>query len=165
MNAEELKDRFEHLYEHMASSKDSDNMATFGRTAKVMFGKMAMVNPAIAQEWVDMLECMKWHNYLTKAEADMVTGRLANQDGMKGPHWSYDTFKSAVESLGGKTYDEPYYNCYALWATANMLFSDHYRSASEYVPKEDMPKYFYMMALEKLKDTDRPKFVRNYFGV
>lgn len=34
-----------------------------------------------------------------------------------------------------------------------------------YVPKEDMPKYFYLMAVEKLKDKDRPRFVRDYFGV
>jgi hypothetical protein len=33
------------------------------------------------------------------------------------------------------------------------------------VPKEDEPRFFYAMALEKLKDADRPKFVRAYFDV
>ena len=44
-----------------------------------------------------------------------------------------------------------------------MLYSDHHRSTSEFVPKDQEPKFFYMMAVEKLKDPDRPKFIREYF--
>lgn len=40
---------------------------------------------------------------------------------------------------------------------------DHHRSTMEFVPKEQEPRFFYTMAVEKLKDTDRPKFVREYF--
>jgi hypothetical protein len=163
MNADETKGRFEHLYEIMSQSQNVENMETFGLTARHIFGKLATANPTMAQEWIDMLERMAWNNYLTRPEAEVIANKLVNQDGSKGPHWSYDVFKGAVESLGGKMSEEPYYNCYALWVTANMLYSDHFDSASEYVPKEDMPKYFYQMSLEKLKDTDRPKFVREYF--
>lgn len=46
-----------------------------------------------------------------------------------------------------------------------MEICDHHRSASEFVPKDMMPKYFYEVAVEKLKDVDRPKFVRDYFHV
>lgn len=35
----------------------------------------------------------------------------------------------------------------------------------EFVPKDQEPKFFYSMALEKLKDVDRPRFVRDYFDV
>ena len=34
------------------------------------------------------------------------------------------SFKTAVESIGGKMEDMPYYNCYALWTVANMRYSD-----------------------------------------
>jgi hypothetical protein len=90
---------------------------------------------------------------------------LVNQDGSRGAHWDYETFKGAVESLGAKMYEEPYYNCWALWLEANTEYSDHYKSASEFVPKDMMPKYFYNMAVEKLKDIDRPKYIRWYFNL
>ena len=61
--------------------------------------------------------------------------------------------------------DMPYYNCYALWAVANMRYSDNAVSASEFVPKDQMPKFFYSMAVENLKDPDRPRFVRDYFDL
>lgn len=165
MNAEEMKNRFEFLYEHMANSKDQDKMATFGKVAKRMFCKIMASNTTTGQEWIDMLESIMWNNYLSKSEAESIVANFVNQDGTRGPHWSYDTFKSAVESLGGKMADEPYYNCWALWVTANMRYSDNYQSASEFVPKDMMPKFFYKVALETLKDPDRPKFIRNYFDV
>lgn len=39
----------------------------------------------------------------------------------------------------------------------------HHKSASEFVPKDQEPRYFYMVAVEKLKDVDRPKFIREYY--
>lgn len=165
MNIDDMKSRFEYLYEHMASSGDQSKMEIFGTAAKHMFSKIAASSSAMGQEWIDMLESIMWNNYLSKSEAEAIVAKFVNQDGTRGPHWSYDAFKGAVESLDGKMSEEPYYNCWAMWATANMLYSDHYQSASKYVPKEDIPKYFYMMTLEKLKDADRPKFVRKYFDV
>lgn len=162
---EDLIKRYDELYEDMATAKDPQKMMVFGDAEKWMFHSVAEKHPELAEKWLAKLEAGKWNNYLSKSEADAIVSKLVNQDGTRGPHWSYDTFKSAVEGLGGKMYDEPYYNCYALFTTANMLYSDHYKSALEYVPKEDMPKYFYMMALEKLKDMDRPKFARKYFDV
>lgn len=78
-----------------------------------------------------------------------------------------------VEALGGKVYEKPFYNCYALWVTANMLYSDHAQSVAEdmgaaspeAVPNEKMALSMYRKAVEKLKDVDRQKFVREYFGV
>jgi hypothetical protein len=46
-----------------------------------------------------------------------------------------------------------------------MRYSDNAKSASEFVPKDLMPKFFYNVAVEDLKDIDRPKFVRDYFHV
>jgi hypothetical protein len=162
---ERIRERYLELYEDMAKSGMPEKMKIFGETEKWAFGKMLETSPKIAEQWVDKLEAMNWNNYLSKAEADEIVAKFINQDNSRGAHWGYDVFKGAVESLGGKTYEAPFYNCYALWVVANMLYSDHYNSASEYVPKEDMPKYFYSMAVEKLKDKDRPRFVRDYFGL
>lgn len=161
----DLIKRYDELYDDMASSKDPKKMIVFGDAEKWVFHSVAESHPELAEKWLSKLEAGKWYNYLSKAEADEIVGKLQNQDGTKGGHWDYDTFKGAVESLGAKMSEEPYFNCYALWATANMLWSDHYKSASEFVPKEMMPKYFYNMAIENLKDSDRPKFVRDYFKV
>jgi hypothetical protein len=162
---EELITRYLELYKDMETSGKPEKMKIFGNAAKWAFAKMVDVSVEDARCWLDKLEAMYWHNYLSKDEATKIVGQFVNADGTKGAHWDYDAFKNAVESLGGGMKEEPYYNCYALWATANMLYSDHYNSVKEYVPKEDMPKFFYTMAVEKLKDTDRPRFVREYFKV
>lgn len=94
---------------------------------------------------------------------DVVAG-LKSQDGRTGAHWNFATFANAVQSLGGEMEKPPYYNKYALWATANMLYSDHAKSAAKYVGDESkMPAYFYDLAVEKLTDVDRPHFIREYF--
>lgn len=149
----------------MAKSGMPEKMKVFGEAEKWAFDRLHERDPKLAEMWVDKLEAMHWHNYLSKAEANEIVAKFINQDNSRGAHWGYDVFKGAVESLGGNMAEAPYYNCYALWVVVNMLYSDHYNSASEYVPKEDMPKYFYSMAVEKLKDKDRPRFVRDYFGV
>lgn len=162
---EGIRERYLELYEDMAKSGMPEKMKVFGEAEKWAFDRLHERDPKLAEMWVDKLEATHWHNYLSKAEANDIVAKFINQDNSRGAHWGYDVFKSAVESLGGNMAETPYYNCYALWVVANMLYSDHAQSASEYVPKEDMPKYFYLMAVEKLKDKDRPRFVRDYFGV
>ena len=161
----ELIEKYDELYEDMASGKDPSKMIAFGEAEKWMFHQMAEKHPEIAERWLTKLESARWHNYLSKSEAEYITSNLINQDNTRGPHWSYDTFKGAVESLSGKMAVEPSYNCWALWVTANMLYSDHHRSTSEFVPRDQEPKFFYAMAVEKLKDVDRPKFIREYFDL
>lgn len=161
----EMIKRYLELYEDMTTSKDTNKMRGFGNAEMKAFKRVSEVAPNVAKMWLDELESMSWLNYLSKDEAIDIVNGLVNQDGSKGAHWNYDTFKSAVESLGVEMANEPYYNCYALWVTANMLYSDHYNSAKEYVPKEDMPKFFYAMAVEKLEDADRPRFIRDYYNL
>ena len=162
---EEMILRYLELYKEMANSGKPEKMMVFGEADKWAFARMVELSPEYAQSWLDKLEAMHWHNYLSEVEAMDIVNKFVNSDGTQGAHWDYKTFRSAVESLGGNMREEPYYNCYALWATANMLYSDHYHSAKEYVPIDDMPKFFYLQAVEKLKDADRPRFVREYFGV
>lgn len=170
---EGIRERYLELYEDMAKSGQPEKMKIFGEAEKWAFDRMHELSPKHAQMWLDKLEATHWNNYLSKAEAEEIVGKFINQDGARGAHWSFDTFKSAVESLGGKMSEEPYYNCWALWVTANMLYSDHAQSVAEdmghttpaQVPNEKMALSMYKKAVEKLKDKDRPRFVRHYFYV
>lgn len=169
----EIFERYEELYEDMANSGNKDKMIAFGDAERWAFKKMHEISPKDAQCWLDKLEAMHWKNYLSKFEADEIAAKLINQNGRIGAHWGYDTFKNAVESLGGKVYEKPFYNCYALWITANMIYSDHAQSVAEdmgaaspeAVPNEKMALSMYKKAVEQLKDVDRPKFIREYFGL
>lgn len=161
----DMLERYLDLYEDMAESSNPEKMKIFGEAEKWAFGKMHEISPKTAEMWLDKLEAVHWHNYLSKAEAEEIVAKFINQDGSRGAHWSYEVFKGAVESLGGKMSDEPFYNCWALWVTANMLYSDHAQSIALFAPKDEMPKVFYSMAVEKLKDRDRPRFIRRYFDV
>ena len=162
---EDLIKKYDELYDDMATAKDPRKMMAFGEAEKWVFHMMAEQHPELAEKWLTKLEAEKWYNYLSKHEAEAIVSKFVNQDGTRGPHWSYDTFKAAVESLGGKIQSEPFYNCWALWTAANMRYSDNYVSASEFVPKDMMPKYFYNVAVETLKDADRPRFIREYFDL
>lgn len=161
----ELIEKYDELYEDMASAKDPRKMMAFGEAEKWVFHQMAQKHPEMAEKWLTKLESAKWHNYLSQSEAEEIAARLVNQDGSRGPHWDYDTFKGAVESLGGKIKEEPFYNCYALWIMACALWSDHHKALMEFVPKEQEPKVYYLMAVEKLKDVDYPKFIRKYYDL
>ncbi|MBQ7899378.1 MAG: hypothetical protein IJ307_05945 [Bacteroidales bacterium] len=173
MNTDEMKDRFKHLYDVMKDSNDVDKMKIFGCASHKMFNKMAMANPAIAKEWIDMLEPIVWNNYLTEEMAEQIAQKLVNQDQSKGPLWSMDTFFSVVPKLGGKIEDEPYYNKYALWLVANAHYSDFAQSTSEdmgyttisEVPGEKMALSMYKKAVESLKDIDRSHYIADYYHV
>lgn len=155
--------RYSELYKTMATSGNPTMMHIFGEAEKRAFNKMVELSPSYANAWLESLEAVGWNNYLSKSEAESIVAKFKNQDGTIGAHWPYDVFRSAVESLGAPMSDEPFFNCWALWATANMLYSDHAASIGAYVPKEEHPKFFYTMAVEKLKDADRPSFIRAYF--
>ena len=162
---EDLIKKYDELYEDMAKAKDPRKMMVFGDAEKWMFHQMAEKHPEIAERWLTKLESARWHNYLSKSEAEYITSNLINQDNTRGPHWSYDTFKGAVESLSGKMAVEPSYNCWALWVTANMLYSDHAGTVNMFIQPNMRGKVYYHLALDKLKDVDRPHFIRKYFSL
>ena len=164
-DARALVNEYDELYEMMAVSRNTADMKNFGEAEKKIFRSLAHHHPDIAEKWLTILKAGKWNNYLSQSEAVRIASDLINQNGSKGPHWDYDTFCEAVRSLGGKLDDPPYYNSYALWVVANMRYSDNAVSASEYVPKDQMPKFFYSVAVEQLKDVDYPRFVREHYDL
>ena len=168
----ELMEKFEALYEQMRKSADAPNMMTFGYAAKTMFEKIAKQHPAIAEEWLTMLNPISYHNYLSEEEAQHIVDSLVSQNGDIGAHWDRRTFEQVVTRLGGKVEEMPYYNKCALWVVANMIYSDHANSIAEDMgypmggaPSEKMARSCYRKAVEKLTDPDRPRFVRAYFDL
>lgn len=171
MNREQMIERYDELYGVMKSSRDVEKMKIFGEAEKEMFRQMAASNPTMAEMWLGKIEAVCWDNYLTEKEARNIGRHIVNQDGTKEFHWPYDVFTKAVSQLGGITEEKPYYNSYALWVTANMIYSDHARSVAEdmgykspmEVPNERMALSMYKKAVEKLKDPDKGFHIRKYF--
>lgn len=163
--------RYDELYNRMVMSKDPKNMIVFGESEKWVFGEVVKAHPELAESWLSHLEETAWQNYLSEKEAMNIGKRIVNQDGSKGFHWNHEVFTKAVEALGGKTEDKPYYNSYALCVVANVEYSDHAVSIAQDMgfnsPKEvtndKMALSCYRKAVEKLKDIDNPRYVRKYF--
>lgn len=164
-NNASIQERYDELYETMAMSRDARKMKIFGEAEKWGFAQVLAMNPSIAEKWLKKIEAVDWNNYLTDEEADAIVAGLVAQDGRKGPIWSRSQVEGAVRGLGGETEYVPYYNGDALYVTMNMIASDQMDTLREYVPDQDMPKVVYKMAVNRLKDRDRPEFIRNYYGL
>jgi hypothetical protein len=168
---EEMIERYNTLYEKMAESQNPKNMKIFGEAERHMFKELAAVHPEMAEIWLSRLEAVCWNNYLSEREAINIGRRIVNQNGIKGFHWNYENFCNAVKGMNGNIEDKPYYNSYALFVAANMIYSDHANSISEDmgykavqdVPNEKMALSCYKKAVEILKDEDGGFRIRKYF--
>lgn len=163
---EDLVKKYDALFDEMVSSKDPARMMAFGDAEKWVFYQLSQKHPEVAEKWLSRLEASKWYNYLSEEEAEHVVESLMEKHGNveeQRYEWSYDVFKQAVQSMGGQVTEPPYYNGYALWATMNMLYSDHNETVSAFIQPMSRVKFYYKMAVDKLKDPDRPHFVRFYF--
>ena len=77
---EDLKKMYDELYDDMATAKDPKKMMIFGEAEKWIFHSLADKHPEIAEMWLTKLEAGKWHNYLSKSEAEQIASKLLNQD-------------------------------------------------------------------------------------
>lgn len=163
---EDLIKRYDELYDEMASSKDPRRMMAFGDAEKWIFRHLAESHPEMAEHWLVKLEASKWHNYLSEDEAEDVVENLEEKQGeevVKRYEWEYDEWKKTIESMGLEISNKPYYNCYALWATMNMLYSDHVNTINMFIQPQLRIKFYYHLAIDKLTDVDRPQWARGYF--
>lgn len=158
-------ERYDELYEAMSYSADPAKMRIFGEAEKWAFRHMVELDQKAAEKWLEKIEAVDWNNYLSRSEAEDITAQLLNQDGKRGPVWTYAQVESAVNQLGGKMSLAPYYNCWALFATMNMLMSDHAQTLQKFVGEADIPNIVYQLAVEKLTDPDRTEFIRSYFSL
>lgn len=166
MTAEEMKQEFASLYNTMANQKDVKYMQIFGGVHKEMFDWFVQNKPDLAQEWLDKLEAIKWHQYLTPKEAEKI---VADMD-PKAP-WPRDQWKSTMESFGLPLEDAPHYNRCALWVEMNKMYSDFGDEIAALIDKplapsdKDIITACYKMALKTLKDKDGVYNIRSYFGL
>lgn len=166
MTTQELKDRYDGLYQEMANSRNPQNMMIFGAVMTQMMDVMLAKMPAEAEDMIDKLESIKWHQYLTSKEAQKIV------DGMdpKAP-WSRDQWKAAMESFGLPLEEPPYYNRCALWTEMSKMYSDFGDEIAALLGKpltptdKDIIAACYKMALKTLKDKDGVYDIRRYFGV
>ena len=167
MTVKEQKERYLCLYDYMAQSRDPKNMEAFGVVMTEMMEIMLQKMPAEAEEMIDKLEAIRWHQYLTPKEADAVVSGMSP----KAP-WSREVWKGAMESLGLPTEEQPAYNSCALWAEMNKQYSDHGETVANLlgqsltaIPADTIVPAMHKMALDVLKDKDGVYNIRRYFGL
>ena len=160
MNSQELKQQYAELYSYMANSKKPENMKAFGNVMTEMYMWMAENKPDAAQEWLNKLEAIKWHNYLTPKEADMIVSGMNPQR-----PWSREQWKQVMEQHGFKLEEEPYYNRCALYVEMSAIYSDSSDTLKRYASQADQFEVIHALALDKLKDKDEVYDIRNYFGL
>lgn len=166
MNTQELKERYMALYDYMAASRDPKNMKTFGHVMTEMMDAMLAKMPAEAEEMIEKLESIKWHQYLTPKEAEKI---LANMK-PEAP-WKREVWKQTMDSLSISTEEAPYYNSCALLVEMNKMYSDFGDEIAGLLGKplvptdKDIISACYKMALKTLKDKDGVYNIRKYFGL
>ena len=157
---EEMMQRYEKAYKHMATSDKTENMKTFGRVMSEIMEWMIVNKPDAAREWMEELEMVLWDNYLTPKEAEAITDAMVP----KRP-WPRDQWRLMMEQHGFALEEEPYYNRCALYVTMCMLYSDDAETLKHFTNGIDMFEFIHDLALNRLKDKDGVFSVRKYFDV
>ena len=155
-----LKEKYQSLYDYMAESKKPENMKAFGRVMTAMMDDMIQSSPSKAEEYIDRLEAIKWHNYLTPKEAEAIISKMDP----KAP-WSREQWINAMQQKGYPMDQEPLYNRCALWVTMNMIMSDSSATIDKYVESGRKFELVHDLAVDKLTDKDGVFNIRSYFGV
>lgn len=125
-----------------------------------MMDWMIVNKPEAAQDWIEELESIKWKNYLTTKEAEVIVDDMLP----KAP-WTRDQWMSAMNQKGLETEKWPCYNKCALWTVMSMIMSDSSETIGKYVSVEESFLFVYEMAVDKLTDEDGNFNIRNYFGL
>lgn len=168
---EEMIEEYDMYKSKIIKSKETKHMEILADVCEYLFSQAASKMPDVAESALSHLAATEWNNYLSPTEAKNIGMRIVNQDGTKGFHWNHDVFTKAVDSLGGKVEDKPYYNSYALCVAGNVIYSDMAKSIAMdlgyntpvEVPNEKMALSCYRKAVEMLKDGDGGFRIRKYF--
>ena len=174
--AQEMIKRYSELYAIMENSGDVSKMQIYGGALSQLFARVAEINPELAENTLNLLSAIEFNNFASEAEASAVAAKFLNADKVitgaaeesKGPHWRMDEMKAFLQSRNLPVEEKPYYNWPALWLTVNMIYSDYADTLVEVLGTKDSEKLAttcYKLALRKLKDPDRPSFLREYFNI
>ena len=149
----------------MATSKNPKYMRTFGDTMRHMMAWFIENRQDAAENFIESLCSIKWHQYLTKAEAMEAVKSMQPKAA-----WDYDTWSKAMDAYALETEREGVFNRYALWTVMNAVYSDHgtvlaslLRVQPTDVANRDFVTAIHEMALNLLLDEDGRYCVRCYF--
>ena len=176
MTSQDLKSRYDEIYERLRKSKDVGDMRLFGAGVTKMFKQVADTMPNVAMMAIEYWSALEYNNFVTPAEAMDVASDFINDDTKvsgatepsKGAHWDMDTLKSFLMQKGLPMEEKPYYNWASLWLTVNMIYSDFANAFVAITGKKDndtIATASYTFAVKKLKDRDRHNFIREYFDL
>ena len=167
MDKAEMKQRWEELYDIMATSNNPKDMMLFGSVMKEMMERDINYDVVFAEQMLAKLCAVKWKNYVTQEEADKLVAKMQPQ-----PGWNRDAWGRQMERMGLVTEEAPYYNRCALYLVMSMKASDCKGSIARLMGKmppeltmDELTTGTYLLALDALKDADGRFEVRKYFGI
>ena len=159
------KKKFTELYNYIVSSRDPKNMKMLGWVMKAMMHQTIEAHPQMAEEYIGILESVKWDNYLTEKEAETIVAAMSPT-----PKWTKPLWLKMMEQLGFAPDKAHCFNGCALYVTMCMVDSDSGRTIARMMGKEGVATndtdYFsavYGFALDKLEDEDGVYNIRRYF--
>lgn len=168
MNSDEMMKKFDQLYAKMAASTDVEDMKLFGKAMRKAVSVLAVQMPAMANEIIEELCAVNWHNYITDKEVEEIVNNMEPR-----PKWSIDQVNSGLTRLGLPLEESPYYNNNALYVTISMKYSDSAATIADVALKKplnevegtEMLRVCYHLALDLLKDKDGKFSIRKYFDL
>ena len=158
-----MKDKFLNIYNYIIASGDEEKMHALGNVTKAMMMRLIETSPQQAQEYIDKLESVKWHNFLTEREAEVIVSKMQPK-----PSWSMSEWEECMDRIDERVCEEPYYNRHALYVTMCMISSDSGTTLRKALDTDDSMKMFHLihsLALDKLMDADGVFNIRRYFAL
>jgi copper chaperone CopZ len=130
-----------------------------------LVNKLETFQPGAGKELMDE---MKYLNFITEHEYNTVTQAIKNLDGTRGPKLSIESIKSVINKTNGAWLCmEPYYNEWALYLTINHLMSTNSKFIYEVSNKTGIPSVLicYDLASGLLKDKNKSRWLRDHFDL
>ena len=163
-----MKEEFLKLYDYIVNSEDPKKMHVLGQVVKSMMNRFIESYPQWAREYLDILQAVKWCNYLTAKEAEQIVVNMVPK-----PTWNRATWENMMRTLNLPLQDEPYYNSEALYTTMQMICSDDGETLKNMLGitgtntenQETFFKLVYKLALNRLCDKDKMFNIRKYFNL
>lgn len=153
-----MESMYNDIVKLVVASGDESKMHTLAEASGQIYQMLQDNHPDIAAKWLDMLEPIRWHNYLSEAEARDIVSRMGS-DGVSGEILTAD---QVTRLSGDRPECEPAYNRWALYTTANMMMHDHGATLTRMMG-DSAQGAAVDLAREWLTDYDRPDKVRWYW--
>lgn len=169
MTKEEIFEKFDCIAAEVMQEKDAEDIAVTFATFRKTLERLSVHCPKDAS---DIFECyegtLRYYNFLTEDEAEVVVSRLINQDGSRGPRWrNANELWNMVQQNNGAIECKPHYNKLALYATMNYFASNQSANLMKWAG-DSRDRYFemcYDFAVTQLKDKDDLNWARRTFSL